>query len=181
MQQQLRTGHLWGANATRHSRQVGSTLESAKPNKVRKTRPSEDPNSTQRRARDASRSSRSVNGQRHAWPGRKPRRPEPSSPAVDQRQSLAFDHHVDGRSLREIGKLLGIDRSTVATDIAMEGQRRARELKHQREAQIAMAVTRYEGVILQANNKIAELTDQLAAEYAAARSRIPSTGPVFRR
>ena len=63
-------------------------------------------------------------------------------------------------------KLLGIDRSTVATDIAMEGQRRARELRHRREAQIAMSVARYESVILQAHNNIAELTSQIEEEYA---------------
>jgi len=73
---------------------------------------------------------------------------------------------VDGRSLREIAKLLGIDRSTVATDIAMEGQRRARQLMHQREAQIAMSVARYESVILEANNNSADLTVQIREERA---------------
>ena len=51
--------------------------------KVRKNRRPEDGNSTQRPARDANYSSRSVNGQRHTWPGRKPgstaRRAKPAS------------------------------------------------------------------------------------------------------
>lgn len=49
----------------------------------------------------------------------------------------------------------------------MEGQRRARELKDRRQAHIAMSVARYESVILRANNEIAELSAQIAAEYAA--------------
>ena len=55
----------------------------------------------------------------------------------------------------------------------MEGQRRARELGHQREAHIAMSVARYESVMLQALNNIAELDAQIATERAALKSDSP--------
>ncbi len=48
----------------------------------------------------------------------------------------------------------------------MERERRTHELEHQREAQIAMSVARYESVILQANNRIADLTVQIEEERA---------------
>ncbi len=98
-----------------------------------------------------------VNGQRHSWPGRKPRSPEPSSPAQDERQSRVFDLHVEGRSLREIAKLLGIDRGTASLDVQMEGQRRADERAHERGALIEASCRRYESVLWRANLRIEQL------------------------
>ena len=113
-----------------------------------------------------SRRTTSADGSPHNRRGRKPRSPQPVSPSQDLRQTQAFELHVDGWGARKIAKHLGVNRGTVALDIQMEGQRRARELKDQREAQIAMSVARYESVILHANNEIADLSVQIEEERA---------------
>lgn len=133
-----------------------------------KNQPSRGAKSTQRTGDGTSRPSRSVNGQRHAWPGRKPRSPEPSSPAQDQRQTRAFELHVDGHSLRDIAKLLGVDRGTVSLDLQMEGRRRADERAGERDALVALSCQRYESIIWQANLRIEELTKCVDGQVGAA-------------
>lgn len=100
---------------------------------------------------------KAADGKRAAWPGRKARMPEPSSPGQDRRQTSAYDLHVDGVPVAQIAKQLGADRGTIALDIQMEGRRRSTERAEQRKSDLTMAITRYESVIFRANQRLAEL------------------------
>lgn len=102
-------------------------------------------------------STRAMDGVPANGRGRKPRCPEPATPAQDTRQTRAFEMHLDGSSVSEIAVALGISRNTAAIDIQMESKRRSTEIAKLRDIRIAESVARYEGVILRANRRLAEL------------------------
>jgi hypothetical protein len=109
--------------------------------------------------------------------GRKPRRnakrePTPPDPAIEARQTRAFDLSISGISNTSIAKMLGCHRHAVAKDIQVEGERRAHERAGDRENAIARAVARYEGLIGAATLRQQTLrNDGLQAAKWSARAR----------
>jgi len=88
----------------------------------------------------------------------------PRTPAQLERQERAFMLSVtQGKSVREIGAELGIDKDTVASDLRREQDRRAEELGERRENERIRAVAFYESIIGRA---IAQ-SDRLDALLAA--------------
>jgi transposase len=64
------------------------------------------------------------------------------SSAQLERQERAFALHLDGLTHREIAAAMGIDKKTVARDLAAEAERRADELHDRREAEAAIHLAR---------------------------------------
>lgn len=73
-------------------------------------------------------------------------------------QVEAFELRVAGASIEEIRKRLGVKRERVYDFIHNETKLRVAELKGSRMSHIAVAVARYEGIILRCLSRIAELT-----------------------
>lgn len=111
---------------------------------------------------------RAMNGNAANGRGRKPRVPQPATPAQDERQTRAFEMHLGGLTLSAISGVLGVSRSTVALDIHMENKRRADATAHERDLRIAESIARYESVLLRAHRRLSELD---SAEKTAASIR----------
>ena len=130
---------------------------------MRKTQPFRDSASAEgvpgerRKRHNSADLTRAANGQPTGRRGRKARSPEPSSPAQDERQTRVFNLHVEGFSVREIAKSLGIARGTAQMDLRMEGRRRTAERAQEREAAVAESVGRYEQLIFRATQRLAEI------------------------
>lgn len=82
--------------------------------------------------------------------GNPPRTAEPTTAAMDARQTRHFDLHLQGMSHRQIQQVTGHDRTTIALDIRFEGERRALEFVAERSQNIATSVGRLEAVISRA-------------------------------
>lgn len=105
-------------------------------------------------------------------PGRKSRNPQPSTPAQERRQVLAFEMHLGGLTVSAIATRLRANRETILRDIQMEFERRALENACERTIHIAQSVTRYENVILRSHQRLAELESGKWDAAAAREARL---------
>jgi hypothetical protein len=78
---------------------------------------------------------------------RKSKMISPADSALVERQSKCFDLSIQGFTNTSIGRLVAIDRGTVARDVRAEADRRAKEYAHDRNSSVARSVAFYERVI----------------------------------